>query len=240
MQEHIRSPTAVNSVYNRALRNCPWVGSLWANALRALELHDSALQKEQHDSLYSAALQAGLQTAEDYMEVVLARLDGLRHMGTDHAQALRQGFQHAAELMHTYFPDYIDRSLRLHAYWADCELHVGKDLAAAEAVWENVLRSPLGRYVESSVAYITMLASSGNYTQARRVYKKMYTRNLEENGRALLSEAWLRFEREHGTAQSFAEVGWRLSSLPGAGLLAPPALQHTSCHSPWHLQSESC
>lgn len=205
MQDYIKVPAAVNSIYSRALRNCPWVGSLWANALRALELH-STFDKGQHDSLYSSALQAGLQTAEDYMEVVLARLDGLRHIGTDHIQDLRQGFKQAAELMQTYFPDFIDRSLRLHAYWADCELQLSKDPTAAEAVWEDVLKSSMGRYVEPSIAYATMLVASGNVVQARRIYKRGHSRKFEENGREFLCQAWLRFEREHGTAESLAEV----------------------------------
>lgn len=140
------------------------------------------------------------------MEVVLARLDGLRHMSTDNMQALRQGFQQAAELMQTYFPDYMDRSLRLHAYWADCELHIGKDPAGAEAVWEDVLKGPMARYIEPWIAYVNMLVSSANCAQARRVFKRGHPRNLQENGQAYLCEAWLRFEREHGTAESFAEV----------------------------------
>ena len=212
MEDHIKVAAAVNGIYTRALRNCPWVGSLWGNALRALELHP-AFDKTQHDALYRSALQAGLQTAEDYMEVILARLDGLRHMGTDQATALRQGFQQAAELMQTYFPDHMDRSLRLHAYWADCEMHVSKDPAAADAVWEGLLKTPMGRYVESSIAYVTMLVAAGNHAQARRVYKKGYSKQFEENGRVFLCEAWLRFEREHGTADSLAEVSWQMANL---------------------------
>lgn len=204
LQDHLKVPAAVNEVYSRALRNCPWVGSLWANALRALEL-GSAFDK-QHASLYNSALQAGLQTADDYMEVVLARLDGLRHRGADHLQDLRQGFQQAAELMQTYFPDYTDRTLRIHAYWADCELHMGKDPAAAEAVWEGVLKSTVARYVEAWLGYTTMLVGSGNTAQARRVYKRGYSRKLEEGGQLFLCEAWLRLEREHGTPHTLAEV----------------------------------
>lgn len=210
MQDHIKVPAATNSVYSRAVRNCPWVGTLWANALRALELH-SICDEQQHASLYSSALQAGLQMAEDYMEVVLARLDGLRHMSTDSKPALRQGFQQAAELMQTYFPDYIDRSLRLHAYWADCEVHIGKDEAGGVAVWEDVLKGPMARYIEPWIAYVTMLVTSQNHAQARRVFKRGHSRNMQENGQVFLCEAWLRFEREHGTAESFAEV----SCCPG-------------------------
>ena len=233
MQDHIKVPAATNSVYSRALRNCPWVGSLWANALRALELQ-STCDEQQHASLYSSALQAGLQTAEDYMEVILARLDGLRHISTDDMQALRQGFQQAAELMQTYFPDYIDRSLRLHAYWADCELHIGKDAAGAEAVWENVLKSQMGRYIEPSVAYVTMLVGAGNHAQARRIFKRGYSRNMEENGRVFLCEAWLRFEREHGTAESFAEVGCHVAA--GKPVEAVQCNEHESCQRIYHQE----
>ncbi len=205
LEDQLKVPAAINAVYSRALRNCPWVGSLWANALRALEL-STVFDEQQHATLYSSALQAGLQTADDYMEVVLARLDALRHRGADHAQELKKGFQQAAELMQTYFPDYIDRSLRIHAYWADCEVHVSQDPAAAEAVWESVLKSTAARYVETWIGYITMLIGSDNTGQARRVYKRGYSRKLEEAGQLFLCQAWLRFEREHGTADTFAEV----------------------------------
>lgn len=98
LQENLKVPFIITAVYTRAVKNCPWVGSLWAGALRALEL-TAVLDGEQHTKLYSQALQAGLQTAEDYLAVILARLDALRHQGPDHIAALRQGFQEAAELM---------------------------------------------------------------------------------------------------------------------------------------------
>ena len=98
LQGNLKVPSIVNAVYSRAVRNCPWVGTLWANALRALEM-TASLDLDEHTKLYSKALQAGLQTAEDYMEVILARLDALRHQGTDNVTLLRLGFQEAAELM---------------------------------------------------------------------------------------------------------------------------------------------
>ena len=47
--------------------------------------------------------------------------------------------------MQGYFPDYVDRSLRLTSYWADCELLVADDIKAARAVWEDALKTPAGR-----------------------------------------------------------------------------------------------
>ncbi len=74
MEQHLgRMPQLVHAVYRRALRNCPWVGALWAGALRAAERLGSPESDQQ--SLYNEALQAGMQSQEDYMEVRLdARL----------------------------------------------------------------------------------------------------------------------------------------------------------------------
>lgn len=30
LETHIKIPSVVKSVYERAVRNCPWIGSLWA------------------------------------------------------------------------------------------------------------------------------------------------------------------------------------------------------------------
>ena len=109
--------------------------------------------------------------------------------------------------MQAYFPDYLDRGLQIHAYWADCELLMAKDPAAAAAVWEGILKTAAGKYAETWVGYITMLMGAGNCAEARKAYKRVCSRGLEENGRLVLCEAWVRFEREHGTAETLFLVG---------------------------------
>jgi hypothetical protein len=93
------------------------------------------------------------------MEVILARADYLRRaLTSDPAAApaaaasdpaavarLRACFSTASDLMAQYFPDYHDRGLRLAGYWAHVEANVVGDAAAARAVWEAVLKGPMGR-----------------------------------------------------------------------------------------------
>ena len=90
------------------------------------------------------------------------------------------------------------RSLRLPAYWAHCEVHVLKDVAAAREVWEGVVKGGLGRYAEAWEATAAMERSLRNIKEARAVYKRAYSRRLEEGGQLALCYAWLRFEREEG------------------------------------------
>lgn len=110
--------------------------------------------------------------------------------------------------MQAYFPDYLDRGLRIHAYWADCELLIAKDAPAAAAIWEGVLKTAAGKYADTWVGYLTMLVGAGSYTEGRKVYKRVYSRPLEEHGQVMLCEAWTRFEREHGTAETLFTVGF--------------------------------
>ena len=52
------------------------------------------------------------QSYEDYLEAVLARLDCLRRRGAEGLPTLRATFRAASELLHSYFPDHLDRSFR--------------------------------------------------------------------------------------------------------------------------------
>lgn len=49
---------------------------------------------------------------EDYMEPVLARLDCLRRRGAGALAPLRAAFRQAGELLHSYFPEHLDRAFR--------------------------------------------------------------------------------------------------------------------------------
>ncbi|KAK9853378.1 hypothetical protein WJX84_010588 [Apatococcus fuscideae] len=146
MEQYLgRLPSLVHAVYQRALRNCPWVGSLWAGALRAAERLGSSTEAQ--DSLYNQALQAGMQSQEDYMEVVMAKVDAVRRQvtGPEGMPALREAFDAAASLMQSYFPGFLDPALRIVAYRADCEVRLGKDIKAARSIWEAALKTPASR-----------------------------------------------------------------------------------------------
>ncbi|KAG2446465.1 hypothetical protein HYH02_008457 [Chlamydomonas schloesseri] len=210
----------VNAVYERATRNCSWVGAVWERCLRSLDR--TGAPPERLQEMYERALAAGLQSPEDYMVVVLARLDALRHTAVAAAEAaaagggagskkaaaaaaaaLRSGFSSATELLMSHFPDYVDRSLRLPGYWAACEEHVLGDVPAAREVWEGAIKGGMGRFAEVWEAYVAMERSARRIKEARALYKRCYSRTFEEDGQLRLSHAWLRFEREEGSADDY-------------------------------------
>ncbi|GAB4820618.1 hypothetical protein N2152v2_007664 [Parachlorella kessleri] len=202
LEAHLKIPAIIQQTYQRAVRNCPWVGELWCRYLRALERAGAV--DEQHALIFQEALAAGLQYIpipfmpgyEDLLGVYLARLDFLRRQGD--AERLRSTFQEASKRLQAAFPEALDRTLT--QYWADCEAAAG-DMAAARSVWEAALKSVAGRYADCWQAYIELERRLGNAREARGLYKRCYSRRLEEGGQAVLCEAWLRFERELGSEE---------------------------------------
>lgn len=94
------------------------------------------------------------------------------------------------------------------SYWAHCEALLLKDPAAARKVWEDTLvRGSLGRYYEGWAAWAAMERGMRLIKEARAVYKKAYSRKLEEGGQLAICSDWLRFEREEGRCASAKDCG---------------------------------
>ncbi|KAG2484382.1 hypothetical protein HYH03_016798 [Edaphochlamys debaryana] len=217
METHTKLPGPINAVYERATRNCYWVGAVWERALRALDR--TGAPAEDLEQMCRKALAAGLQSPEDVLAVVLARVDALRHAAAAAREAgaakkaaaaaaskLREAFREGGEVIMSRFPDFVDRSLRLSAYWAHCESQLLGDMAAAREVWEGALKSGMGRFVETWEAYIATERSARNLKEARAIYKRAFNRKFEEDGQLRICHAWLRFEREEGSADDYMQA----------------------------------
>ncbi len=59
VETHTKLPGPMRSVYDRAVRNCPWVAAVWEAAVRCLDR--TGASPDEVDEMYGRALQAGLQ-----------------------------------------------------------------------------------------------------------------------------------------------------------------------------------
>lgn len=206
----LKTPTLAEQVYSRAVRNCPWVGDLWARLLRALER--STATEDRLQSTYTSALNAALQGPEDVLLITLAWADALRrrHTGSvDTLERLRAVFSSAEDTLKSRFPDFYDPTLQLTSYWADCERRLGGEEGATQAardVWErSVKESTAGRHLETWLAYADFECRIGAVDRARVVFSRAFGRKdlLYGNGVVAVCQAWLRFEREYGNADDY-------------------------------------
>ncbi|KAG2240393.1 hypothetical protein Bca4012_023227 [Brassica carinata] len=197
---------AITHAYSRATRSCPWTGDLWTRYLLALE-RSSASEKDIY-AAFEKSLQCTFSSFEEYLELYLTRVDGLRRrmISTSMVETLdysliRETFQQASDYLTPQMQN-TDSLVRLHAYWANLELNIGKDLAGARGVWDSFLKKS-GGMLAAWLAYIDMEVRLGHVKEARSIYRRCYTRKFDGTGSEDICHGWLRFEREHGALEDF-------------------------------------
>ncbi|GFY94665.1 similar to EMBRYO DEFECTIVE 140 [Actinidia rufa] len=232
----LKASSIVKDVYSRATKNCPWVGELWVRYLLSLE-RGRASEKEMSsyldifltrvDGLRRRISQAG--EVEDVLDYALIRetfqpfIYASFHvscglplvMGSilDMDQIASPYSAHLITYHHTSRT--WNGLLRIHSYWAQLELSLGKDLVAARGVWESLLKIS-GSMLDAWQGYIAMEIQMGNINEARSLYRRCYSKRFSGTGSEVtyivpifvriiqdICHAWLRFEREFGTLEDF-------------------------------------
>ncbi|KAG2248728.1 hypothetical protein Bca4012_087950 [Brassica carinata] len=197
---------AITHAYSRATRSCPWTRDLWTRYLLALE-RGSASENDIY-AVFEKSLQCTFSSFEEYLELYLTRVDGLRRrmISTSMVETLdysliRETFQQASDYLTPQMQN-TDSLVRLHAYWANLELNIGKDLAGARGVWDSFLKKS-GGMLAAWQAYIDMEVRLGHVKEARSIYRRCYTRKFDGTGSEDICHGWLRFEREYGALEDF-------------------------------------
>jgi len=89
--------------------------------------------------------------------VLLARIDYLRRKGKETYPETREAFKAAQDLLSSYFPGWVDRSLIFVMYEANCALRLGAGISEARKVWNAALRTPLNKCALTKIAMIIHL-----------------------------------------------------------------------------------
>ncbi|WCJ18710.1 Squamous cell carcinoma antigen recognized by T-cells 3 [Euphorbia peplus] len=207
LDKTLKVGNVVRNTYIRATKNCSWVGELWVRYLLALERGHAS--EQEIFTVFEKSLQCTFSTTEEYLDVFLTRVDGLRRRiffgngveGVLDYSLVRETLQQASDYLSPHLRN-TDSLLRLHAYWARLELNLGKDLEAARGVWESLLKIS-GSMLEAWLGYIAMETELAHTNEARSIYKRCYCKRFIEPGSEDICHSWLRFEREFGTLEDF-------------------------------------
>ncbi|KAJ4846914.1 hypothetical protein Tsubulata_010310 [Turnera subulata] len=207
MNRTLKVGNIVTSVHSRAVKNCPWVGELWVRYLLCLERGRAS--EDEISAVFEKSLQCTFSTVEEYLDIFLTRVDGLRRRisaGGDTKAALdysiiRETFQYASDYLSPQLKD-TESLLHLHAYWSRLEVTLGKDLVAARGVWESLLKTS-GSMLKAWLDYIAMEIELGHINEARAIYRRCYSKRFPGAGSEEICHSWLRFEREFGTLEDF-------------------------------------
>ncbi|XP_038876547.1 squamous cell carcinoma antigen recognized by T-cells 3 isoform X1 [Benincasa hispida] len=205
MDKTLKVGNIVRNVYSRATRNCPWIGDLWVRYLLALER--ARASEGEIASVFEKSLQCSFSTLDEYLDLFLTRIDGLRRRISFADQLedvleyslIKETFQRASDYLSPHLKN-SEVLFRLYAYWARLEINLGKDLDAARGVWESLLKI-CGSLLAAWEGYIAMEIELNHINNARSIYKRCYSKRFPGNGSEDICHSWLRFEREFGSLE---------------------------------------
>uniref|UniRef100_A0A2P2M5R0 Squamous cell carcinoma antigen recognized by T-cells 3 n=1 Tax=Rhizophora mucronata TaxID=61149 RepID=A0A2P2M5R0_RHIMU len=186
LDKTLKVGNVIQDVYSRATKNCPWVGELWVQHLLSLERNRAS--EEVISAVFEKSLTCSFTTFEEYLELFLTRIDGLRRRilssgeveGVLDYSLVRETFKYASDYLSSHLKN-SDGLLNLHAYWARLELSLGKDLVTARGVWESLLKIS-GSMLEAWQGYIAMEIELGHTSEARSIYKRCYSKRFAGTG----------------------------------------------------------
>ncbi|KAG7670140.1 putative Squamous cell carcinoma antigen recognized by T-cells 3 [Nannochloris sp. 'desiccata'] len=229
----VQSSLAAERIYARGLRNCPWVGELYERMMRLVERTGTSITEggftcvspefeERHEAIFNKAMTVTLISPEDYILVGLARLDFLRRQrhvnicSRDESALLDRVCSVYSILKSTIqekFPDFYDPSFQLAEYSATLGVKLSRNNEGIEAgrkIWEDALKAGHGAAAKSApvwLKYIEFLKSHlprGSFVQGiRDLFKRCHAREMDGYGQLEICNAWLKFEREEGSANDY-------------------------------------
>ncbi|KAL0422191.1 UNVERIFIED_CONTAM: Squamous cell carcinoma antigen recognized by T-cells 3 [Sesamum latifolium] len=186
LDKTFKTARIVRDAYYRATRNCPWVGELWLRYLLSLERSHGS--EEELSTVFEKSLLCTFSSFDEYLNIFLARVDGLRRRISASAQ-VEDGLSYAA--------------IRdIFQLLGSFRVKLGKDLVAARGVWESLLKIS-GSMLEAWQGYIAWEIEMGHINEARSLYKRCYSKRFPGTGSEDICHSWMRFEREYGSLEDF-------------------------------------
>ncbi|XP_057295311.1 squamous cell carcinoma antigen recognized by T-cells 3-like isoform X2 [Hydractinia symbiolongicarpus] len=189
-------------VHERAVRNCPWVGKLWQNYLKALERGN--LPYEKYKEVFNQSLKGGFGNANEYLQVWLVNCDYHRRrisewaFEEDKVEELHKSFESGITYMNHYFGLEGDKYCVLLREWAHIEAKYLQNVKRGQELWDTVMkkhsRDPL-MWME----YVHYLMLFSDVVTVRRVFQRAVQISFDQP--ESICEAFIKFERQYGTLE---------------------------------------
>ncbi|XP_069683993.1 squamous cell carcinoma antigen recognized by T-cells 3 [Periplaneta americana] len=202
----LKIDTVVLPVCKRAVRNCPWSSPLWQHYMKALERYEKSF--DEIKEVMEQALSVGFSNAEDYRNLWLCYIDYMRRR-VDWSKGyqpievaeLRGTFNRACEHLAQYFGLQGDPNCDILQYWARIEAAHCGNMEKFRLLWSDILGQGHEKTAAMWLEYIQWERAFGDNKHLRRLFPRalMCTEDWPES----IGNAWLNYERDEGTLDSF-------------------------------------
>ncbi|XP_046840830.1 squamous cell carcinoma antigen recognized by T-cells 3-like [Xenia sp. Carnegie-2017] len=187
-------------VHERAVRNCPWVVTLWCSYIKALERTSQSQDKVQE--VFDRGMNAMISNADDSILLWRCFLECLRRRVKDWKQEnaervdLMKAFDDATDYIKSNFGKDGDSQhfiLRYKAYFEATKLD---NISGAKKIWDFIMLHH-NRESKFWVEYIQLLRQVQDNIGCRKLFNRAIQTSNDEPEK--LCELYLKFEKEEGS-----------------------------------------
>ncbi|KAG0375227.1 RNA-binding protein 4F [Mortierella sp. AD032] len=198
-------PKEVLIVAERSTRNCSWAGDLWESRFILMELYHKP--DDEVNALFASALSDAtlLASPQELSKVLQARCSYVvRIENKDEAgkTKIRAAFEHARDVIDSVGGD---PYCKLEQLWIEIEAGPLANGDNARSLWTKI-EGKLKASSESWLSRVAMEKRLGDPKLARRVFMQACNIAKQIDWPEKIFEAWLLFEREHGTVSEYKEA----------------------------------
>ncbi|KAG0310995.1 RNA-binding protein 4F [Linnemannia gamsii] len=198
-------PREVLTIAERSTRNCPWSGDLWETRFLLMELYHKP--EEEVNALFAGALGDStlLASPQELSKLLQARCSYVVRSETkdEHGKTkIRAAFEHAGAVLDSVGGD---PYCKFEQFWIEIEAGLLENGENARALWTKI-ENKLKASSESWLARVALEKRLGSPKQARQIFAKACNVAKQIDWPEKIFEAWLLFEREHGTVSEYKEA----------------------------------
>ncbi|KAF9541032.1 RNA-binding protein 4F [Mortierella hygrophila] len=198
-------PKEVLTIAERSTRNCPWSGDLWESRFLLMEMYHKS--EEELNALFASALSDAtlLASPQELSKVLQARCSYVvraEKKDEDGKAKIRAAFEHAGVVLESVGGD---PYCKIEQFWIEIEAGPLENKENARALWARI-ESKLKASSESWLARVALEKRLGSPKQARQIFAKACNVAKQIDWPEKVFEAWLLFEREHGTVLEYKDA----------------------------------
>ncbi|CAF0786412.1 unnamed protein product [Didymodactylos carnosus] len=234
VDENLKSKEFSEKLFERSLRNCPWIIKLWIKHAQALEFYNYEHVKIK--SVYNRAFNMGLQNIHDFVELYLSFIHYLRrqyqkqqqqHQNTINngnkqdeqlVDELRQICESASDQYDEHFSQdesYLFYNCKFDKYWAFLECKYFHQLDQARKIWnDRILQKENNTHLSQLWCdYYEMEHIYGDDKHCRKLLYRALSNYKYMDQPEVICHLLLKHEEDYGTLEQYKQAKLKTNEI---------------------------
>jgi hypothetical protein len=234
-EEYLSSSTFLQSIFERSLRNCPWVATIWIRYAEYMEYNISA-DHSQLKAIYDRALNSDPTNLVSYVDIQLAyfqyrrrhyqQQEELSPTNTEQCEILKKEIRHACEYACDQYQElflssensklFLKYNGKLELFWIHLEIRYFHSIDHARQIWNGrTLMNKTHNQMISNLwkSYYYTEINHGDDKHARKVLYRALSHIQIMDYPFAICDLLLEHEQKYGTIQQLKEAKEKLKQV---------------------------